>query len=121
MKLLVGVDRSDRALAVLEAADERAKATENDLTVAVVEYEDGPPIDRLEQDVRGCLSELSSDAKVRSLTGHAGSQLVDFAERKNFDQIIIDGGKTSPLGKIQLNDVAEFVLLNAPMTVTLVR
>lgn len=121
MKLLVGIDRSDRAVGVLETAIERARAAGDDLTVAVVETENGPSIEQLEQDVREHLSDVSADIEVQSLSGHAGSQLVDFAEREDFDQLIIDGGQTSPLGKIQLEDVAEFVLLNAPMTVTLVR
>lgn len=121
MRLLVGIDRSDRTNAVLEAATERATETGNALTVAVVETGESPPSDQLEQEVQAFLSERSVDATVRSLTGPAGSQLVELAEREAFDRLVIDGGQRSPLGKIQLPDVAEFVLLNATMTVTLVR
>lgn len=121
MKLLVGIERSDRADAVLEAATERAVAAGDELTVAVVETDDEPSIDRLEQEVHDYLTQRSFDADVRVLTGHAGSQLVEFAEREGFDRLVIDGGRRSPLGKIQLADVAEFVLLNATMSVTLVR
>jgi nucleotide-binding universal stress UspA family protein len=129
MKLLVGIERSDRMLQILETAVKHTRTVgtdENeddgtDLTVAVVEIENGPPIERLEQEVREHLSDLSSDAKVRSLSGHAGSQLVEIAEDEDFDRIVLDGGQTSPLGKIQIEDVAEFVLLNAPMTVIMVR
>lgn len=120
MKLLVGIDQSDRAVGMLETAVERAKATDDDLTVAIVETGD-TSIERLEQDVRGHLTDCSLDIEIRSLPGHAGSQLVDLAEREDFDRLIIDGGQTSPLGKIQLEEVAEFILLNATMTVTLVR
>ncbi|UPM41856.1 universal stress protein [Halocatena salina] len=121
MKLLVGIDRSNRTKAVLETAIERATAMGDEITVAVVETDNGPPTDLLEQEVREFFSERSVDVSIRSLTGHAGSQLVELAEREEFDRVIIDGGRRSPLGKIQLADIAEFVLLNATMTVTLVR
>lgn len=121
MKLLVGIDRADRADAVLEAATERAVAAGDELTVAVVETNDGPSIDRLEQAVDDSLTQRSFDAEVRALTGHAGSQLCELAEREQYDRLVIDGGHRSPLGKIQLTNIVEFVLLNATTTVTLVR
>jgi nucleotide-binding universal stress UspA family protein len=123
MKLLVGIERSDRMLQTLKTAVEHARASGDDLTVAVIETENGPSIERLEQEVRKHLSDLAfaSNVEVRSLSGHTGSQLVDLAEDEDFDRIIIDGGQTSPLGKIQIEDVTEFVLLNASITVTLVR
>jgi nucleotide-binding universal stress UspA family protein len=120
MKLLVGIERSDRTLQVLETAVERTQ-DDNSLTVAVVETENGPSLERLEQEVREHISDLSCDAEVRSLSGHAGSQLVDLAEDEDFDRLILDGGQRSPLGKIQIDDVTEFAILNATMTVTLVR
>lgn len=121
MRLLVGIDRSERAKAVLGAATARATDTGDELTVAVVETADGSSIDQLKREVQEHLSARSIDADVQSFTGHAGSQLVEFAEQEGFDRLVIDGGQRSPLGKIQLEDVAEFVLLNATMTVTLVR
>lgn len=120
MKLLVGIERSDRTFRVLETAVEHAQGGDS-LTVALIETENGPPLDRLEQEVHTHLSDLSSEAEVRSLSGHAGSQLVDLAEGEDFDRLILDGGQRSPLGKIQINDVVEFAILNATMTVTLVR
>lgn len=120
MKVLVGIERSDRTLQVLETAAEHIQG-DTPLTVAIVETESGPSPDRLEQEVREHLSELSSDAEVRSLSGHAGSELVDLAEDEDFDRLVLDGGKRSPLGKIQIDDVTEFAILNATMTVTLVR
>jgi len=55
------------------------------------------------------------------VSGHPGSRLVELAEREGADRIVLGGGETSPLGKVQLGSVAEFVLLNAKTTVTLVR
>ena len=60
-------------------------------------------------------------SEVRHLSGDPGSQLVDVAEREGFDQIVLGGGQRSPMGKIKLGHIAEFVLLNSPVTVTLVR
>jgi nucleotide-binding universal stress UspA family protein len=121
MKLLVGIERNDRMSQTLEMAVEHTRTVGSGLTVAVIETENGPSTERLEQEVREHLSDLAFDAEVRSISGHTGSQLVNLAENEDFDQIIIDGGQTSPLGKIQIEDSTEFVLLNAPVTVTLVR
>jgi len=49
------------------------------------------------------------------------SALVNYAEQGEFDQLVIGGGTLSPMGKIQLGPITEFVLLNAPTTVKLVR
>ncbi len=51
----------------------------------------------------------------------SGSSLVDYAEQGEYDQLVIGGGTLSPMGKIQLGPITEFVLLNAPTTVKLVR
>ena len=61
------------------------------------------------------------DAEVRDLTGDPGSQLLDVAESEEFDQIVLGGGQRSPMGKIKLGHIAEFVLLNSPVSVKLVR
>jgi len=46
---------------------------------------------------------------------------VTIANQESFDRIVLGSGERSPLGKIQLGSVAEFVLLNAQTSVTLVR
>jgi nucleotide-binding universal stress UspA family protein len=43
------------------------------------------------------------------------------AEEHEFDKIVLGGGETSPMGKIQIGGIAEFVLLNSHVTVSLVR
>jgi nucleotide-binding universal stress UspA family protein len=43
------------------------------------------------------------------------------AEREGFDRVVLGGGETSPLGKVTLGEIAEFVVLNANVSVTLVR
>jgi len=47
--------------------------------------------------------------------------LVEVAEREGFDRIVLGGGETSPLGKVKLGSIAEFVILNAGVSVTLIR
>jgi len=71
--------------------------------------------------VRETIDGSGVDADVRRLTGHPGSELTELAEREGFDRIVLSGGRRSPLGKIDLGDVAEFVLLNADVSVTLIR
>lgn len=118
MRFLVGVDGSDRSLQALTEAVERAGAGDS-VTVAV--YADGGDIADVEARVSDRLSELDTRAEVRQLAGDPGSRLVDLAEREGYDRIVLAGGHRSPLGKIQLDSVVEFVLLNARTSVTLIR
>ncbi len=46
---------------------------------------------------------------------------MNIAESEEFDRIVLGGGGRSPLGKIQLGPIVEFVLLNAQTPVTLIR
>jgi len=58
---------------------------------------------------------------IRHLEGQPGSELVALAESESFDEIALGGNTTSPMGKISIDQTAEFVLLNSHITVTLVR
>lgn len=122
MKVLLGIGGSEDSLYALEQAVARAMAAGDDLTIAIVE---NPESSMDEQELRtrvdAVLEEKGFDAEVRSLSGHPGSQLLELAERDGFDRIVLGGGETSPLGKVQLGSIAEFVLLNAQTTVTLIR
>ena len=79
---------------------------------------DGPTVTAC---LRETLDAAGLDAEVRRVEGDPGSRLVEIAEHEGFDQIVIGGGQTSPMGKIKIGQVAEFVLMNADTTVTLVR
>lgn len=122
MNVLLGIGGSDDSLRALEDTVDRAKAAGDDLTVAVVE---NPQADRtpeeVEDRVRTVLAEAGLDADVRRVEGDAGSQLVAIAEDEGFDMIAIGGGETSPMGKINLGSIAQFVLLNSHVSVKLVR
>ena len=122
MKVLLGVGGSSDSLTALEATVERALAADDELTVAVVENprSDIDP-DEVERRVREELSTVAVEAEVRRVEGDGGSRLVEIAESEGFDQIALGGGQTSPMGKINIGSIAEFVLLNAPVSVHLIR
>jgi len=122
MKVLLGVGGSEDSLRALGETVERARVAGDDLTVAVVE---NPRADRtpaeLEEHARSVVEDAGLDADVRRVEGDAGSRIVAIAEDGGFDQIALGGGKTSPMGKINLGSIAQFVLLNSHVSVKLVR
>ncbi|GAB3692658.1 universal stress protein [Halorubrum pallidum] len=122
MKVLCGIGGSDDSFRALDRTVERAAVANDDLTVAVVDNEDASPTtDEVIARVEATVSEAGIDAEVRRVEGDPGSRLVELAETEGFDEIVLGGGHTSPMGKITLGSIAEFVLLNAKTSVTLVR
>ena len=122
MNVLLGIGGSGDSFRALEKTITRAQEAGDTLTVAVLENPDSEPNpEELVERARTALTEAGLDPDVRTLDGHAGSQLVDFAESEGYELIVLGGGETSPLGKVQLGSIAEFVLLNATVSVTLVR
>ncbi|WP_339105730.1 universal stress protein [Haloterrigena salinisoli] len=122
MNVLVGLVGSDESLKTLRQTIERTREVGDDLTVAIVEKPESKRsqaemVERTEE----LLAEAEIDAEIVTLEGDPGSALVDHAEQGEFDQLVIGGGTLSPMGKIQLGPITEFVLLNAPTTVKLVR
>ncbi|MFC7325198.1 universal stress protein [Halorubrum rutilum] len=122
MKVLCGIGGSDDSFRALDRTVERAAVANDDLTVAVVDNEDSSvaPDDVMER-AREAVDDAGIDAEVRRVEGDPGSRLIEIAEREAFEEIVLGGGHTSPMGKITIGSIAEFVLLNAKTTVTLVR
>lgn len=122
MKVLLGIGGSEDSLYALRQTIERAREAEDDLTVAIV---DNPESDRsfeeIEIETRDALEAATFKADIRHVEGDPGSELVRLTEEGDYDQVVIGGGQQSPMGKIRLGPIAEFVLLNSPVTVTLVR
>jgi nucleotide-binding universal stress UspA family protein len=122
MKVLLGVGGSDDSIRAAEQTVARAAVAGDELTVAVVE---NPSSDRSREEVTETVREILDaegvDAEIRHLDGDPGSRLVETAESEGFDQIVLGGGETSPMGKINIGSIAEFVLLNSHVTVSLVR
>ncbi|MFD1587959.1 universal stress protein [Halorientalis brevis] len=122
MNVLLGIDGSDVSFDALDDTIARTNETGDDLTVAIVdrdEVELDP--DEIETRVRDELADADLDAPIERLSGHPGSELVELADGDGFDRLVIPGGKRSALGKIRLDEMIEFVLLNAETTVTLIR
>jgi len=116
---LVGGEESTRALRETVA---RTRETGDELTVAIVERPevDVAPRETHEQ-ARRAIADAGIDATVTTLEGDPGSALVTEAERGGYDLLVIGGGTQSPMGKIRLGPVTEFLLLNATTSVKLVR
>ncbi len=123
MKKLLGIGGSDDSLKALEHTLSRAAETGDELVVAVVENPDSAhDADEVAEHVRQKVEEHGEvDAEVVRLEGHPGSALVEYAESEGFDEIVLGGGETSAMGKIQMGHIAEFVLLNSHVNVKLVR
>jgi len=121
MDVLVGIGSPDESVAALERSARQAAATGDDVTVAIVGHHTSEDRERLAADAAAVADDAAIEISVRQVEGNPGSQLVDIAEDEGFDELVIGGGSTSPMGKITIGSTAEFVLLNAHTTVTLVR
>ncbi|QWC18642.1 universal stress protein [Halorubrum sp. 2020YC2] len=122
MKVLCGIGGSDDSFRALDRTVDRAAVADDDLTIAVVDNEDSSVSpDEVVERAREAVDEAGIDADVRRVGGDPGSRLVELAETEGFEEIVLGGGHTSPMGKITIGSIAEFVLLNAKTSVTLVR
>lgn len=122
MKVLLGIGGSEDSFRALEEAIARAREADDDLTIAVLENPDSTPaVEEVRRRVEEALDDAGFAAEVRTLSGHPGSRLLEVAESEGYDRIVLGGGETSPLGKVQLGAISEFVLLNARTSVTLIR
>ncbi|MFP4590909.1 MAG: universal stress protein [Halobacteriales archaeon] len=122
MRVLVGVEGSDESETVLRNAIGRAMEADDDLTVAVFAKEEaGQDLDEVEAAARRELADADVEAAVLRLEGDPASALVELAEAEGFDQLVIGGGRRTPLGKRYLGRITEYVLLNADVPVRLER
>jgi nucleotide-binding universal stress UspA family protein len=122
MKVLLGIGGTEESVDALERTVERAADAGDDLTVAIVESESPDETgEDPETRVESVAKAHGISVEVRHIEGEAGSTLVNMAESEGFDQVVLGGSTTSPMGKIRINQTAEFVLLNSHVTVTLVR
>ncbi len=122
MRVLVGIEGSEESSTVLRNAIERALEADDELTVAIfAKHERDQDIDHIEATVRDELTAAGIDAAIHRIEGDPASSLVAMAEREGFDQLVIGGGRDTPLGKRYLGSISEYVLLNADVTVRLER
>jgi nucleotide-binding universal stress UspA family protein len=122
MRVLLGIGGTEDSVAALDRTLRRAREAGDDVTIAILE---NPDSERSVQAVRALvderLAEEDIDAEVRHVSGDPGPEIVELAERGGYDAIVLGGGEQSPMGKLTVGSIAEFVLLNGDVTVTLVR
>jgi nucleotide-binding universal stress UspA family protein len=122
MNVLLGIGGRGDSLRALERTVDRVVETGDHLTVAILR---NPATDvepeEIERRVRAVLDEANVTVPLRRIESDPGSRLVELAEGEGFDRIVLGGGTTSPMGKINLGEVAEYVLLNSHVSVTLIR
>ena len=122
MKVLLGIGGSEDSFRALSRTIDRTREAGDDLTVAILENPESDVTRAVvEERARDALDEAGLDAAVRSIDGDPGSRLVAIAEDEGFDAIALGGGVRSPMGKITVGHIAEFLILNAPTSVILVR
>lgn len=122
MKVLLGVGGGDESRRALAETVDRAVEAGDELTVAIFETDEREGgRDEIEVDVRAELDDAGLDATIRHIEDTPESELLRIAEEEEFDQIVIGGGRASPMGKIKLGPITEFVLVNAQVTVKLIR
>lgn len=122
MKVLLGIGGSEDSFRALDTTLERAAATGDEVTVAVLENpKSDPSPGAVEDRARDAIEAAGVAADVRRLEGEPGARLVALAEQEGFDAIALGGGEESPMGKISLGSITEFVVLNSTVTVILVR
>lgn len=122
MKLLLGIGGTDDSWHALSRTAERAESAGDSLTVAILENPDTELTrEEIEGKVTERLAEYDLDPEIRHVEGDPGAMLVQIADSGEYDQIVLGGGERSPMGKIRVGSIAEFVVLNAETTVTLVR
>lgn len=120
MRLLLGLDGSELSLRALDRTVERALETGDSITVVVY---DGPGelgVDDTTDRARDRLERAGIAAEIHRLGDDPGSELVAMAD-DGYDRIVLGGGVISPMGKIRIGEIIEFVLVNAGTTVILVR
>ncbi len=122
MKVLLGVGGGDESRRALTETVDRAVEAGDELTIAIFETDERDEgREEIERDVRAELDEAGLDATIRHIEEAPESELLRIAEEEGFDQIVIGGGRASPMGKIKLGPITEFVLVNAQVTVKLIR
>lgn len=120
MDVLLGVGGGEDSELALERTIKRTKEAGDNLTIGVFGSKN-QSIEEVEAFVRDALADAEVDVDIRRVEERPASTLVEIAETEGFDQLVIGGGKRSPMGKISLGSITEFILLNAQVSVRLER
>lgn len=131
MKFIACYENSPPGVSAVKMAQQHAKRWRADLEVVSTLTRDEPirhkrlkeMEEQLEGEVQSLVTEPSLNVSVSLLTDdlEAGEQIVNFAERKKADLIFLGIKKQSRVGKIVSGSNAQFIIINAPCPVVIVR
>lgn len=130
MKILVGFDGTNMAKAAVALAEQHARAFGATIILAY-SMVGGPEVPRrdfeiaeksLEHEKNVQLDKKIPCETIMSVRGlEAGEDLVQLANEKQVDEVIIGVRRRSKVGKILFGSTAQFVVLNAPCPVVTVK
>ena len=131
MKILVGYNGSDAAKKALALAEQHAGIWQGSIEVVqAITRKESLSYDRIQkaeqqlaQQVKHLLNGKRSSFETTLLisTQNPGEQIVNFAESIRADEIIVGSKKRSKIGKFVLGSTTQFVVLNAPCPVAVVK
>lgn len=130
MKILVGYDGSNAALAAIDLAKTHANAFNADLHI-IRSLAQGPTLqkedieteeDRLEK-LQKSLEKDGIPTSVDTIVSYQtpGEDLVNYAEQHQVDQVIIGVRRRSKVGKLLFGSTAQYVILEAPCPVLTIK
>ena len=131
MKILVGYNGSGACKKALELAKQHAAVWQGRIEVVQALTRNEPlsydtiviAEQQLAQEVKHLLDGKRGSFETTLLVGrqNPGEQIVNFAQAINADEIIIGSQKRSRIGKFVLGSTTQFVVLNAPCPVVVVK
>ncbi|MBS3815351.1 MAG: universal stress protein [Hadesarchaea archaeon] len=134
-KTLVAVDGSDPSMKALDYAIEEAKELESEITIIQVvnapSYKEKIPDEVLSEEIKNVsgylegLKEKFGNEKIKLNTKvlkstNVASEIVDYAEKEDFDKIVVGGKGKTGLETITLGSVSESVVKKASCPVLVV-
>lgn len=130
MKILVGYDGSNVSKDAIAIAEQHAQAFNAEIILAY-SMAGGPEVPRrdfenaendLEYEKNVLLDNKIACDSILSVRGlEAGEDLVQLAQEKKVDEIIIGVRRRSKVGKLIFGSTAQYVILNAPCPVVTVK
>ncbi len=130
MKILVGYDGSNVAREAIAVAEKHAAVLKGRI-ILVTSMVGGPEVPRkdferaekdLEHQKRLVLDKNIACESVLSVRGlNAGEDLVQLAQEKKIDEIVIGIRRRSKVGKLIFGSTAQYVILNSPCPVVSVK
>ena len=130
MKILVGYDGSEIAEGALKEAHKHAHVFNADIYI-VTSLEQSSTLEKAEiEKAEGELEYLRTPFNIDDIPCEtfvavsylsAGEDLIQFAKENNIDEIFIGVSKRSKVGKFVFGSTAQYVILNAPCPVVVVK